>query len=59
VGCGPGPSVDRGVSAVRSQAKDSRKAKVEQGEFDGELSVRCEVLFGIKPSVTGSGRQGG
>jgi hypothetical protein len=23
---------------VRSQAKDSRKAKVEQGEFDGELS---------------------
>jgi hypothetical protein len=24
--------------AVRSQAKDSRKAKFEQGEFDGELS---------------------
>jgi hypothetical protein len=23
---------------VRSQAKDSRKAKVEQGEFDEELS---------------------
>jgi hypothetical protein len=25
-------------SRVRSQAKDSRKAKVEQGEFDEELS---------------------
>jgi hypothetical protein len=26
------------TQAVRSQAKDSRKAKVEQGEFDEELS---------------------
>jgi hypothetical protein len=26
------------LSSVRSQAKDSRKAKVEQSEFDEELS---------------------
>jgi hypothetical protein len=28
----------RNTRTVRSQAKDSRKAKVEQGEFDEELS---------------------
>jgi hypothetical protein len=27
--------------SVRSQAKDSKKAKVEQGDFDEELS-KCE-----------------
>jgi hypothetical protein len=28
----------RSLTTVRSQAKDSRKAKVEQSEFDEELS---------------------
>jgi hypothetical protein len=35
---GRGGAAATAEEAVRSQAKDSRKAKVEQGEFDGELS---------------------